>query len=197
MYGTMSRSPDEEKRKRILQVAYEAFGDLGYRRTTIKHIAERAKIAPGTVYTYFQDKDELFLSAISEMWDVFAAAAKKAAENQQMSFPLRCRELFSVAADLIRKSHKLLSGIFALPARRDMLRKNLEKACRNLVPFFEEGRQKGFRLVDTSPEYAFYQIKILISGVLWDLALVDGPAFETALKQLEDAFFKEVSYYQS
>ncbi len=89
----MSRSPDEEKRRRILQVSFEAFGELGSKRTTIKYIADKAGIAPGSVYTYFHDKDSLFLCAISDIWDRFSLAALEATENQQIPFRKRAEAL--------------------------------------------------------------------------------------------------------
>jgi AcrR family transcriptional regulator len=189
----MSRSPDEEKRRRILQVSFEAFGELGYKRTTIKHIADRAGIAPGSIYTYFHDKDALFLCAISEIWDRFSQAAKDAAENQQIPYLTRAGALFVVAEDLIRRSHTLLNGIFSVPERRDLLRRNLEKACRHLVPFFEEGKSLGVTLLGGDPSFHFYQVKILLSGVLWDLALVDGDAFEAELDQIKNAWNLQLS----
>lgn len=189
----MSRSPDEEKRRRILQVSFEAFGELGYKRTTIKHIADRAGIAPGSIYTYFHDKDALFLCAISEIWDRFSQAAKEAAENQQIPYLTRAGALFVVAEDLIRRSHTLLNGIFSVPERRDLLRRNLEKACRHLVPFFEEGKGLGVTLLGADPAFHFYQVKILLSGVLWDLALVDGDAFEAELTQIRNAWSLQLS----
>jgi len=188
----MSRSPDEEKRRRILQVSFEAFGELGYKKTTIKHIADRAGIAPGSIYTYFHDKDALFLCAISEIWDRFSLAAQEAAENQQIPYLRRAEALFDVAEDLIRRSHTLLNGIFAVSERRDLLRRNLEKACRHLVPFFEEGQKMGLTLVGTDPAINFYQVKVILSGVLWDLALVDGVAFEAELAQVRGAWKREL-----
>lgn len=190
--GGMSRSPDEEKRRRILQVSFEAFGELGYKKTTIKHIADRAGIAPGSIYTYFHDKDALFLCAISEIWDRFSQAAEEAAVNQQVPYLKRAYTLFSVAEDLIRRSHTLLNGIFSVPERRDLLRRNLEKACRHLVPFFEEGQKMGLTLVGHDHAINFYQVKVILSGVLWDLALVDGDAFEAELSQVRAAWKREL-----
>lgn len=192
MFKSMSRSPDEEKRRRILQVSFEAFGELGYKRTTIKHIADRAGIAPGSIYTYFHDKDALFLCAISEIWDRFSHAAQEAAENQQDPYLTRAQTLFSVAEDLIRRSHTLLNGIFSVPERRDLLRRNLEKACRHLVPFFEEGYKLGLSLVGEDSKINFYQVKVILSGVLWDLALVDGAAFEAELAEVRQAWKREL-----
>jgi len=192
MFIGMSRSPDEEKRRRILQFSFEAFSELGYRNTTIKVIADRVGIAPGSVYTYFHDKDALFLCAITEIWDRFSDAAKEAADNQQIPFRRRAESLFGLAEGLIRQSHTLLYGIFAVPERRDLLRRNLEKACHTLMPFFEEGRRLGLELVSSDPEFMFYQIKIILSGVLWDLALVDGVAFEAELALVRTAWTREL-----
>ena len=193
----MSRSPDEEKRRRILQVSFEAFGEQGYKRTTIKTIADRAGVAPGSIYTYFHDKDALFMAAISEIWDRFSAAAQFAAENQQISFRNRADALFKVAEDLVRRSHTLLTGIFAVPERRDLLRRNLEKACRHLVPFIDEGRSLGLTLLGPDPAFHHYQVKIVLSGVLWDLALVDGPAFEAEMNLVRLAWNKELEKMES
>lgn len=193
----MSRSPDEEKRRRILQVSFEAFGEQGYKKTTIKQIADRAGIAPGSIYTYFHDKDSLFLSAITEIWERFSQAAQTAAENQQIPYVRRARELFDVAEHLVRRSHTLLNGIFAMPGRRDLLRRNLDNACRQLVPFFEEGAKLGLTLVGRDPSFQFYEVKVILSGVLWTLALVDGESFETELAQVRAAWLRELDNIRS
>jgi len=193
----MSRTPDEEKRRRILHVAFEAFGDQGYKKTTIKEIADRANIAPGSIYTYFHDKDSLFLAAITEIWDRFNQAAQTAAENQQIPFVRRAQELFAVAENLVRSSRTLLSGIFAEPGRRELLRRNLDRVCRQLVPFFEEGVKQGLTLVGASPEFHFYQIRMILSGVLWTLALVDGAHFDAELTQIRAAWQRELDNVRS
>ena len=193
----MSRSPDEDKRRRILQVSFEAFGEQGYKRTTIKQIADRAGIAPGSIYTYFHDKDSLFLAAITEIWDRFNQAAQSATENQQIPYVRRARELFEVAENLVRRSHTLLNGIFAVPGRRDLLRRNLDRVCRQLVPFFEEGAKLGLTLGGVSTGFLFYEVKILLSGVLWTLALVDGEHFEAELGLVRAAWLRELDHVRS
>jgi AcrR family transcriptional regulator len=193
----MSRSPDEDKRRRILQVSFEAFGEQGYKRTTIKQIADQAGVAPGSIYTYFHDKDSLFLAAITEIWDRFSHAAQSATENQQIPYTRRARELFEVAEDLMRRSHTLLNGIFAMPGRRDLVRRNLDKACRQLVPFFEEGSKLGLALAGHSSEFRFYEVRVILSGVLWTLALVDGEHFEAELALVKAAWLRELDKVRS
>ena len=46
----------------ILDAAATLFAEKGYDRTPVKEIAERAGIAPGTIYIYFKGKRDLLLS---------------------------------------------------------------------------------------------------------------------------------------
>lgn len=52
----------QERRKQILEAAVAVFAERGYQRATVKEIAARAGIAPGTIYLYFRNKRELLLA---------------------------------------------------------------------------------------------------------------------------------------
>lgn len=49
----------ESRRRRILDAARELFVAHGYAGVTLRKIAEAIEYAPGTVYSYFRDKDDL------------------------------------------------------------------------------------------------------------------------------------------
>ena len=51
-----------DRRARILEAAVAVFAERGYQQATIKEIAARAGIAPGTIYLYFRNKRELLLA---------------------------------------------------------------------------------------------------------------------------------------
>ncbi len=53
-----------EKKQRILQAAVEVFSENGFHQTTIDQIAERAGVGKGTVYLYFESKQNLFYAII-------------------------------------------------------------------------------------------------------------------------------------
>lgn len=55
----------ERRRETILETAAAVFAEKGYQRATVKEIAARAGIAPGTIYLYFKNKRDLLL-AISD-----------------------------------------------------------------------------------------------------------------------------------
>lgn len=56
----------EERRKQIMQTALELFADNGYHSTSMAMIAKRAKISKGLIYNYFNSKEELLQTIITE-----------------------------------------------------------------------------------------------------------------------------------
>ena len=51
----------EEKRERILRIAAELFAQTGYTKTDVAHIAREAGVAKGSMYNYFETKDDIYL----------------------------------------------------------------------------------------------------------------------------------------
>ncbi|WP_461188583.1 TetR/AcrR family transcriptional regulator [Arthrobacter sp. Z4-13] len=67
-----SYAKTERVRNRILDASAEVFGELGYRATTMKQIAERAGISDGGLVHHFANKSEL-LEALLERHEAIAA----------------------------------------------------------------------------------------------------------------------------
>ena len=57
------RRPDERP-SQILEAALDVFGEKGLAAARLDDIARRAKLAKGTIYLYFPNKDELFRAVI-------------------------------------------------------------------------------------------------------------------------------------
>ena len=58
--------PSDDTKERILSVAGKIFGKYGFQKTTIDDIARTAHKAKGSVYYYFNSKEELFRSVLQE-----------------------------------------------------------------------------------------------------------------------------------
>jgi AcrR family transcriptional regulator len=56
-----------ERREAILAAALEEFSTRGFEATRLDDVAKRAKIAKGTIYLYFRDKESLFQELIRDM----------------------------------------------------------------------------------------------------------------------------------
>jgi len=62
----MATSKGEQTRRAILDAAIVRFGREGYRATSVADVARDAGVGGTVPYTYFADKEALFLAAIDE-----------------------------------------------------------------------------------------------------------------------------------
>lgn len=96
----------------IVQAALEVFAEEGFARATITQIAQRAGAAKGTVYLYFETKEQLFEAVVHEhIKPVFAAA-----EQIVGSFPGPASEL------LTRLLERIYQELANSPLRRGIMR---------------------------------------------------------------------------
>ena len=73
-----------DRRESILRAAAESFVERGFYGTSIPEIAERAKIAPGTIYHYFDSK-EVLVNNLYRTWKGHVAQRVLAAFPQGAS----------------------------------------------------------------------------------------------------------------
>lgn len=66
----------EEKQNQILKAAIEEFSVNGFNGTSINKVAKRAEISIGAMYSYFDSKDDLFLSVVERLFSVLELALK-------------------------------------------------------------------------------------------------------------------------
>src|SRR3954465_14214462 len=66
--GKAPRTPRGERTlRKILDAAREEFGERGFSDSSIVGITQRAGVALGTFYTYFDSKEELFRALVRDM----------------------------------------------------------------------------------------------------------------------------------
>jgi len=56
----------EARPEELVQAALAVFGERGFRQTTLTEVAERAGVSKGTVYLYFESKDDLFRAVVTQ-----------------------------------------------------------------------------------------------------------------------------------
>lgn len=64
----------QDKRRRILKAAIEVFLRKGFESATMDEVANKARIAKGTLYLYFKDKADLYGSLLEEKIDLLTQA---------------------------------------------------------------------------------------------------------------------------
>src|SRR5438270_12839899 len=68
----------ERTLRKILDAAREEFGERGFSDSSIVGITQRAGVALGTFYTYFESKERLFQALVRDMSAQVAATAAPA-----------------------------------------------------------------------------------------------------------------------
>jgi len=91
----------EDKRRRILDAAVHEFAQKGYFATRVSEIASRARIADGTIYLYFRNKEDILVSLFD---DAMAEHIQKGREE------LRATEGAAARLLVIARHHLRLLG---------------------------------------------------------------------------------------
>ena len=71
---------DRETRERLLQTAFRLFHEQGYHATGVATILREAEINPGSMYHYFESKDDLLLGVLRFALDYLEPAVMGPAE---------------------------------------------------------------------------------------------------------------------
>jgi AcrR family transcriptional regulator len=72
--GSRQAAYSARNRARLIKDAQMVLAEIGP-SATIEQIASHAEVSPTTIYKYFENKDALFVEALSEAWDSFIAWA--------------------------------------------------------------------------------------------------------------------------
>lgn len=60
----------ERSRRQVLDAALHLFSHQGFRATSVRDIADRARVSVGNVYHHFPDKESLFQSLLNELFEM-------------------------------------------------------------------------------------------------------------------------------
>jgi TetR/AcrR family fatty acid metabolism transcriptional regulator len=63
----MKRGKADDKRQRILDAAVHVFAQKGYFAARVSEIASRARVADGTIYLYFRNKEDILVSLFDDV----------------------------------------------------------------------------------------------------------------------------------
>lgn len=118
---------DENARyKRVIRTAEELFKKVGFRAVTMELVAREANVAKATLYSYFKNKDELYVAVCARMANILRGAVEQALAKPGTSLDERLadaviakhRPVFTLvrasphAAELFSYTHSVASEIF-------------------------------------------------------------------------------------
>ena len=139
----------QEKRRALLDAAYELFLERGTAKTSVEDITSRAKVAKGTFYLYFQDKGAVMQALLGRVSYQLLSEACMAVEQQTelQTFPDKMVAVIDHIIEALRRDTlvlKFLERNFVWPGLDQI------EASRDAEPLM----RKLLNVVLTSPEMA-------------------------------------------
>lgn len=104
----------ERSRRAVLDAALHLFAHQGYRGTTVRDIADRARVSTGNVYHHFPDKETVFRALLDEYLDVSGTRRFPfwRAMYETPRFPDNIEELGFAARASVRQFRDYLAVIY-------------------------------------------------------------------------------------
>lgn len=186
-------SRGQETMDKICRAAEELFSKKGYYNTSITDIAQKAEVAPGTVYIYFKDKHSIFkylLEDLSYNIRKEIAIATKNCKNRYEEEKIGFRVFF----DFARKHIGLYKIIWESQfVDEEIFKEYYENFANRYIKRIEEA-QKNKQIVDIDPETLAYCLMGIINfiGLKWVIfndKPVPDEVIEDIMKLLKTGMF--------
>jgi len=105
-----TRTKSDETRARILQAAQKMFHDRGFVTTTMRDIADKAGVATGAAYYYFDSKNAIVLAFYDQARKDMAPLLEKAL-SESRDLGERLRKLIDIKLEYFAPSRDLLRAL--------------------------------------------------------------------------------------
>lgn len=141
----------ELNRTRLLDAAEEVFGRRGYHGTTLKEVAARAGFAVGSVYSFFDGKDDLFRQVFVRRGEEFMASQRAVLGSDEPPL-VQLHRLVDTQVGFFRDHRRFArlylrysSPVLLSPDRRvdDTVRERFEEAMSLQADLFRRGQEAG------------------------------------------------------
>jgi len=181
----MARTIDSEKRKKILDAAFTCFGETGFNTTTIKEVAEAAGVAAGTVYTYFENKDDLFDAVVEENWNTFLDEVHSIIPKEQ-TYETKIQRLLDYGFTLLKEAYPLLRGMFAESTRRDIFQAKIDDLCQSIETLVQTHNRNNIPLGKFDNfYYRTFALRIVVSGIMFTLSITPPEELDETIYKLK------------
>jgi AcrR family transcriptional regulator len=158
---------ERTKRGNILLTAQRLFTRFGLRKTTVEEIIRLTRVAKGTFYKYFPDKEALFLEVVEKESASLISAIREAvsqSSNSQEKMKAYLKTKASKIADLVNFYQVTREGIDEYWPRIDKIReKYLSEELKIVREILTDGINNG-ELETANPDLTAYAIVIAVKG---------------------------------
>jgi len=187
---------DENKHQKILHAAIKIFSEKGFYNSRVSEIAKEANVADGTIYLYFENKDDILISLFEEEFGKIVQNMRAALEKEKdalqkikrfaithLSIVSKQQELGEVMGVEVRQSSKFM---------KEYINKPFIEYLNIIRSVVTEGQEKGLIRKDLTPGI----MKRAFFGALdemaryWVLSTQKKHSIDDAALQISDVFIR-------
>jgi len=178
--GIKERKEREQERRRqqIIVAAKRVFTKKNFNQARMEDIANEAEVSPGTIYLYFKNKDELFVSLSLRILQFLCIRVEHVESEEGADALVKLDKLIEAMYDVYDFDPRNFINIFHLKSNDILknlspkmvieIKKMLNKSMKSITGIFKEGIEKGV-IVDRHPVVLAEIFWSLFSGiVLWE-----------------------------
>ena len=160
-----------EKYQKIIQAATKVFAQKGFYNSKVADVAKEAKVADGTIYLYFKNKDDLLISIFENSMDTFSGELQKIVEGVSDPFE-KLRLFIKLHLELVRENQDTAQVLqIELRQSSKFMKEYAATKFRDYLDFIsmiiEEGQAKGLFRKSINPLI----VKRAIFGAVDEMAL--------------------------
>lgn len=182
--GRKRRPWSLSSKTKLIEATVAEIAEVGYAKARVASIAKRAGMAPGSIYTWFADKEELFLAALEHSLETQITknlTALKTSDDTRESLEDENYWLISIAMLVPRNFQdagptdvQMLHIEAYYAAWRDpVARKKLEKHVNSILQMYENIVQRAQDSGLVTKEVSAQEIALLFMGLPVGLALLN------------------------
>ena len=168
----------DRRRQQLIVAAKRVFTKKDFNRATMEDIAKEAEVSPGTIYLYFKNKDELFVSLSLRILQFLCISVENLKSSEGNDARAKLDKLMEVMYDVYDFDPSNFVSIFHLKSDNILrnlstkmvseINKLLKTSMNTIAGIFKDGIEKGI-IIDRHPVVLAEILWSLFSGiVLWD-----------------------------
>lgn len=179
----------EQRRQQLLSVAMELFAEKGYHATSIADIIERASVARGTFYNYFESKRQIFGQLLDLMFDSVMRVAFPIDLASSEPVPAQIQRLIGGFCELLQErlplTRILLEQAVGLDSEaNEQLKQFYGKIVAEIQEAIEDGQRMGIVRAGNAAVMATCMLGMIKESVYQQLLGTRAPTLEALMGEI-------------
>jgi len=158
----------QQKKRKILNTAFELFAEHGVQKVSIQEIAKKAQVSQVTIYNYFGSKEQMLVEAIKDYYMTRLERFQKLVDNPDYNFKekietiiaLKSEDILSLNVDFIQ------AFVSDIPELQSFLQEMMEKhSMPILIQLMDEGKQQGYIHQNISVDIMMFYLNMYYEAI--------------------------------